>query len=80
MYFITLQLFKEIITSGVLNWRVSKCYLSHSRRERHSRARSFGTIPEKEYLEETVFVFFWELFRLRNERNIILFVLLPIAE
>ena len=34
----------------------------------------------QEYLEKTVFVFFWELFRFRNERNIISFILLPIAE
>ena len=44
------------------------------------RAPSFGTIPELEYLEWTVFVFFWELFRFRNERNIITFILLLIAE
>ena len=41
------------------------------------RARSFGTIPEWEYSE---FVFFWEVFRFRNERDIIPFILLPIAE
>ena len=44
------------------------------------RASSFGTIPELEYSEYTVFVFFWELFRFRNERNIIPFILHPIAE
>ena len=44
------------------------------------RARPFGNIPEKDYSEYTVFVFFWELFRFRNERNIIPFILLPIAE
>ena len=44
------------------------------------RARSFGTIPEWEYSEETVFVFFWELFRFRDERNIFPFILLPIAK
>ena len=42
--------------------------------------RSFGTIPEYEYSEETICVFFWELFRFRYERNIVLFILLPIAE
>ena len=36
------------------------------------RARSFGTIPEWEYTELTVIVFFWDLFWFRNEQNSIL--------
>ena len=30
--------------------------------------------------QHTVFVFFWEVFRFRNEQNIIPFIQLPIAE
>ena len=41
-------------------------------------ARSFETIPE--YSQQTVFVLFWELFRFRNERKVVPFILLLIAE
>ena len=33
------------------------------------RARPFGTIPQWEYTELAVTVFFWDLFWFRNERN-----------
>ena len=56
------EIYKQLIIAR--KWRNNVLYIYFK-----LRAHSFGTIPEWEYTELMVTVFFWDLFWFQNERN-----------